>query len=76
MDIKQLGGLNVRKFGEERSFSQEGLAFESSQHRTYISSVERGARNPTVSVLGGIATPWKCQHPSCLNLMLNRKENR
>lgn len=35
--------------------SQEDLADRAGVHRTYISGVERGVRNPTVSVLEKIA---------------------
>jgi transcriptional regulator with XRE-family HTH domain len=31
------------------------LAFEAELHRTYISGVERGVRNPTVTVVAKIA---------------------
>jgi len=55
MDVRQRVGFNVRKFRKERGFSQEALAFECGLHRTYISGVERGVRNPTVLVLEGIA---------------------
>ncbi len=59
MDIRRQVGLNVRQLREERGWSQEELAFECSLHRTYISGVERGIRNPTVVVLKGIATALK-----------------
>jgi transcriptional regulator with XRE-family HTH domain len=55
MDIRRQVGLNVRKLREKRGWSQEELAFEADLHRTYISGVERGIRNPTVSVLQEIA---------------------
>ena len=55
MDVRQRVGLNVRKLRKERGLSQEGLAFECRRHRTYISGVERGVRNPTVVVLEEIA---------------------
>lgn len=35
--------------------SQEEFAFESGLHRTYISGIERGARNPTVLVIQKLA---------------------
>jgi transcriptional regulator with XRE-family HTH domain len=55
MDIRRQVGLNVRRFRVERGWSQEELAFESGLHRTYISGVERGVRNPTVLVLHELA---------------------
>jgi transcriptional regulator with XRE-family HTH domain len=56
MDIRRRVGLNVRKFRGDKGLSQEQLAFEAGLHRTYISGVERGVRNPTVTVLDQIAT--------------------
>ncbi len=55
MDMRQRVGINVKKFRKERGLSQEQLAFECGLHRTYISGVERGIRNPTVLVLERIA---------------------
>jgi transcriptional regulator with XRE-family HTH domain len=55
MDIQRQVGLNVRKLREKRGWSQEELGYESHLHRTYISGVERGIRNPTISVLQEIA---------------------
>lgn len=43
----------------ERGLSQEELAFECGLHRTYVSGVERGVRNPTVVVLEKIAKALK-----------------
>ena len=59
MDVRQRVGTNLRKFRRERGFSQEKLAFECGLHRTYISGVERGVRNPTVLVLEQIAMALK-----------------
>lgn len=55
MDIRKQVGLNVQRIRRERGWSQEELAFESGLHRTYISGIERGARNPTILVLGKLA---------------------
>ena len=55
MDIRKKVGRNVRKFRKEADWSQEDLAFECDLHRTYISGVERGVRNPTVMILNNIA---------------------
>jgi transcriptional regulator with XRE-family HTH domain len=56
MDVRRRVGLNVKRFRQERGLSQEALAFEAKLHRTYISGVERGVRNPTIVVLEGIAS--------------------
>jgi len=55
MDSRQIVGMNVRTLREQRGLSQEQLAFETELHRTYISGVERGVRNPTVIVLDRLA---------------------
>ena len=55
MDIRRRVGLNLRKIRESQGLSQENLAFECGIHRTYISGVERGIRNPTIVVLAKIA---------------------
>lgn len=55
MDIRKQIGLNVRRHREKKGWSQEQLAFETGLHRTYISGVERGVRNPTVLVVQEIA---------------------
>jgi transcriptional regulator with XRE-family HTH domain len=55
MEIKRLVGQNLQKVRKEKGLSQETLAFDSGIHRTYISGVERGIRNPTATVLYRIA---------------------
>jgi len=55
MDVQRRVGINLKTFRLERGLSQEDLALECGLHRTYISGVERGVRNPTIVVLEGIA---------------------
>lgn len=57
MDVRQRVGRNLKKYRKQAGFSQEGLALECGLHRTYVSGVERGVRNPTVVVLEQIAKP-------------------
>lgn len=59
MDVRRRVGLNVKNFRKERGLSQEELAFDCGLHRTYVSGVERGVRNPTVVVLEKIAGALK-----------------
>ncbi|MGB0921354.1 MAG: helix-turn-helix domain-containing protein [Alphaproteobacteria bacterium] len=39
----------------QKGWSQEELAFESGLHRTYISDLERCARNPSISIVEKLA---------------------
>ena len=38
-----------------KNWSQEQLAFEAGLHRTYISDLERGARNPSIMIIEKLA---------------------
>ncbi|MFC3173488.1 helix-turn-helix domain-containing protein [Novosphingobium bradum] len=55
MDIQKVVGNNLRTLRTLRGWSQEEFAERSGIHRTYISGVERGLRNPTVTVLAALA---------------------
>jgi transcriptional regulator with XRE-family HTH domain len=59
MQIQKIFGKNVRKYREKLSWSQERLAEEAGFHRTYISGVELGKRNPTIKVANSIAKALK-----------------
>lgn len=48
-------GAAVRTRREELGLSQEALGYRAKVHRTYVSDVERGARNPTVRVVWKLA---------------------
>lgn len=55
MSLQQLLGRNVRRFRVLRKLSQEEFADRAQLHPTYVSGIERGRRNPTVSVIERIA---------------------
>ena len=56
MDVRRRVARNMKRLRAENNWSQEELADRSGLHRTYISGVERGVRNPTLTVLDKIAT--------------------
>ena len=59
MDVRRRVGLNLKRFREEQGLSQEAFADVCGLHRTYISGIERGVRNPTVVILDKIAKALK-----------------
>jgi transcriptional regulator with XRE-family HTH domain len=54
-DIHQRLAKNMRLLRRERGWSQEALAHEADLHRTYVSDIERGARNPSLTAIDKIA---------------------
>ena len=48
-------GNNVRRLREAKGWSQEVFAEKANLHRTYISGIERGIRNPTLTIIFKIA---------------------
>lgn len=50
-DIRERFGLAVRTRREELRLNQEALAEKAGIHRTYLSDVERGSRNPSLVVI-------------------------
>ncbi len=61
--MKSLGaavGVAIRNRRTAMGLSQEKLGEVAGLDRTYISGVERGVRNPTISSLGRIAAALQC----------------
>ena len=57
MDIRQRLAKNLRRLRTEKGWSQEDYADRVGIHRTYVSDVERGARNPTIVIVEKLAKP-------------------
>lgn len=55
MDVRERLGRNMRRLRREKHWSQEDLAHEADLHRTYVSDLERVARNPTITVVDRLA---------------------
>ncbi|HEY50430.1 MAG TPA: helix-turn-helix transcriptional regulator [Dehalococcoidia bacterium] len=54
-NIQRKLGKRIKDLRLKRQLSQEKLAFESKMHRTYIGSIERGERNPSLKNIEAIA---------------------
>ncbi|MBC2666754.1 helix-turn-helix transcriptional regulator [Novosphingobium flavum] len=58
MEICVRLGRNVRRLREAQGWSQEDYADRAGIHRTYVSDIERGRRNPTITVVEKLAVPF------------------
>ncbi len=59
---------NIRALRRQRGISQDELAFQADMHRTYLSDIERTARNVTLDVVERLALalavePWRLLKP-------------
>ncbi|WP_430445326.1 helix-turn-helix domain-containing protein [Sphingorhabdus contaminans] len=68
MNIQQRLGKNVRTRREAIGLSQEAFADLAELHRTYISDIERGQRNPTIQVVEKIAVALNVSAGALLDL--------
>jgi transcriptional regulator with XRE-family HTH domain len=55
MDIRRQLARNIKRLRQARGWSQEELADEAGLHRTYVSGIERGVRNPTITIVAVLA---------------------
>jgi transcriptional regulator with XRE-family HTH domain len=55
VDIRKRLGRNVRLLRTREGWSQEDYADRAGIHRTYVSDIERGERNPTITVVEKLA---------------------
>lgn len=53
-ELKKLG-RHIRILREEQGYSQETLGFKADLHRTYVSQLELGQRNPSYITLVKLA---------------------
>lgn len=65
MALEKRFGKNVRYWRKKRGLSQEELADRAKLHPTYVSGIETGYRNPTVKIIGRIASALGVE-PGCL----------
>lgn len=61
MGPRKIFGACVRKYRENRGFSQEKLADLAGLHRTYIGSVERGEKNISLDNILILADALECK---------------
>ena len=55
IDLKTLLGIAIKRQRGSLGISQEELAHRADLHRTYVSDLERGVRNPSVASIEKLA---------------------
>jgi len=55
MDVRKRLASNMRRLRQAQGLSQEKFALEHHIDRTYVSGIERGVRNPTITVIAKLA---------------------
>jgi len=62
MDMRALVGRNVRKCRQAKGLTQEQFADSSGFSQQYISSLEKGRRNPTIVTIYELAKALGVSH--------------
>ncbi len=66
MGLEQVFGINVRRLRKARGLTQEALAHEVEIDVSYLGQIERGERNPTLSVVERFAAVLGASAPDLL----------
>ncbi|MGV3580084.1 helix-turn-helix domain-containing protein [Brevundimonas sp.] len=67
MDWQAVVGANVKALRQAKGLTQEKLAFAADLDLTYIGGIERGRRNPSLSVMVRIADALGCELSDLIN---------
>ena len=58
-NVKERLARNLRSLRKKTGLSQEAFADEVGVHRTYMGGIERGKRNPSITIIDKIAKTLK-----------------
>jgi transcriptional regulator with XRE-family HTH domain len=68
-DVRERFGYAVKTRREELSLTQEDLAERAGIHRTYLSDIERGTRNPSLINIERLAAALDCRMSELFQLV-------
>jgi len=71
-DPIQVFGQVIRMLRKERGFSQEALAFESNLDRTFLSQLETGRKQPSLTTIFHLAAALQVNVSELLRLVEER----
>jgi transcriptional regulator with XRE-family HTH domain len=73
-DVRKMMGKQIKTLRQARNMSQEELSEKISINSKYLSAIERGKANPTLSVLTRLADSLRVGVPDLFNYELEPKE--
>ncbi len=73
--LERLFGQILQEIRQQRGLSQEELGFESGYHRTYISLLERGQKNPSLKTIFQLAKALKITPTEIIQRIENQMDN-
>jgi transcriptional regulator with XRE-family HTH domain len=76
MDMRRLVGRNVKRLREKKGLTQEQFAEISGFSQQYISSLERGRRNPTIITLYELSVALGANHVDLIRPRRGRHQGR
>lgn len=68
-DIRETFGFAIKSRREELQLTQEALADLAQMHRTYLSDIERGSRNPSLINIHRLAKALSCSLPGLFQIV-------
>jgi transcriptional regulator with XRE-family HTH domain len=73
MPLREVFGENLRRLRAERGMSQEEVAHEAGIDRTYISALERGVYNASISMIEKLARVLEVEPATLLERTSKRR---
>ena len=73
--LELLFGQLLQEIRKKRGLSQEELGFESGYHRTYISLLERGLKNPSLKTIFQLARALKIRPSEIIRRIENQTDD-
>lgn len=74
-NIIMLFGLAIRKIRKEKNISQERLAEMTGLHRTYISEIERGNRNLSLTNINKFSLAFNLTNSELFSIIENEGDS-
>jgi transcriptional regulator with XRE-family HTH domain len=76
MTTEQAFGVVLKRLRAEKQISQEALALESGLDRTFISLLERGRRQPSLSTIFQISNPLGVEAHELVKVVMEELKNQ